>query len=53
MPFSKCVMTFGEPVQVPPDATDEGVEEIRLRLQDAMTQLEMEAERILGYRAGA
>lgn len=53
MPFSKCVMTFGEPVQVPLDATDEEVEEIRLRLQDSMNQLETEAEQILGYRAGA
>lgn len=49
LPFSRCLLNFGEPLVVPPDATDEQVEEIRLKLESEITRLEIEAERMLGY----
>lgn len=49
LPFSRCLLNFGEPLEVPPDATDEQVEEIRLKLESEITRLEIEAERMLGY----
>jgi lysophospholipid acyltransferase (LPLAT)-like uncharacterized protein len=47
LPFARAIMIFGEPIYVPPDAADAEVEEIRLRLQDAMNRIEAEAEQAL------
>lgn len=48
MPFARCVMIFGEGIQVPPDADEETIEQCRLRLEQAMKRLEAEAERMVG-----
>jgi lysophospholipid acyltransferase (LPLAT)-like uncharacterized protein len=39
LPFSKCTATFGSPIQVPRDATEEEHEKARLALQEAMVSL--------------
>jgi len=49
LPFSKCVLNFGKPMAVPADATEEQVEEIRLKFQAEISRLEIEAEQMLGY----
>ena len=49
LPFSRCLMNFGDPLKVPPNATDEEVEAVRLKLESEITRLEMEAERMMGY----
>ncbi|HVT10799.1 MAG TPA: lysophospholipid acyltransferase family protein [Fimbriimonadaceae bacterium] len=48
VPFGKSMMVFGEPYYVPKDASDEAVEEIRLKMQEDMHALQEEAERQLG-----
>jgi lysophospholipid acyltransferase (LPLAT)-like uncharacterized protein len=48
VPFGKSMMVYGDPYYVPKDATDEQVEEIRLKLQNDMHTLQTEAERQLG-----
>lgn len=48
-PFAKCIMNFGQPMAVPADASDEEVEEIRLKLEAEISRLEIEAERMLGF----
>lgn len=49
LPFSRCLMNFGDPLKVPPNATDEEVEAVRLKLESEITRLEMEAEKMMGY----
>lgn len=48
VPFGKSLMVFGDPYYVAKDATDEEVEETRLKLQEDMHRLQEEAERRLG-----
>jgi lysophospholipid acyltransferase (LPLAT)-like uncharacterized protein len=48
-PFAKCLMIFGAPMRVPADATDEQIEQIRLQFEAAITKLEEEAERQMGF----
>lgn len=48
-PFAKGIMIFGEPVTIPPDATDEEVESIRIQLEQDMHRLETEAEAVFGH----
>jgi lysophospholipid acyltransferase (LPLAT)-like uncharacterized protein len=50
LPFARCILNFGKPVQVPEDATDEQIEEIRFAFQNEITRLEIEAERMMGYK---
>ncbi len=50
IPFGKCLMIFGSPLFVPVDATEEQVEQIRLKLEQEIHRLEQEAERTLGCR---
>jgi lysophospholipid acyltransferase (LPLAT)-like uncharacterized protein len=49
VPFGKCLMIFGEPLFVPPKATDEQVEQVRLQLEAEIHRLEKVAEAELGF----
>lgn len=48
-PFARCLMVFGEPFTVPPDADEAEMEGARLRLQEEMSRLEAQAEAELGH----
>lgn len=48
-PFSEAVIIFGDPISVPPGASKEEQEVIRLRLQDSLNAMELEAERLMGH----
>lgn len=48
-PFAKAIMLFGEPIAVPADADADGVEAVRLQLEDAIRVIEAEADRRMGY----
>lgn len=50
MPFAKATMIFGEPIQVPKDASEAEVEAIRLHLESELHRLEREAELAVGHR---
>ncbi|MBL8068583.1 MAG: lysophospholipid acyltransferase family protein [Armatimonadetes bacterium] len=50
-PFAHGVMIFGTPVTVPPNATDEECESIRLTIENEMRRLEAEAEALFGHPA--
>jgi len=39
LPFSKCIMRFGQPVHVPRDASDEERENLRLKLECRLREL--------------
>ncbi len=53
LPFSRCVVVYGDPISVPPDASEDERERIRLRLEHSLTLLKAEAENwITAYRAG-
>jgi lysophospholipid acyltransferase (LPLAT)-like uncharacterized protein len=47
LPFSTVVLSFGEPLTVPADATPEAVDGLRERLKAALNQAEAQAERHL------
>ncbi|MBS1718719.1 MAG: lysophospholipid acyltransferase family protein [Armatimonadetes bacterium] len=49
MPFARVFMKFGQPLTVPPKATEQEVEALRLQLQVEMLRLEAEAEAALGF----
>ena len=51
LPFSKCLMIFGEPIYVPLRATEEEIEEVRLQLEAEIHRLEQLAESELGFAA--
>lgn len=48
-PFSKAIMIFGEPLYVPKNATDEELEDIRVKLQSEINRLEAEADIAMGH----
>ncbi|MBX3097377.1 MAG: lysophospholipid acyltransferase family protein [Fimbriimonadaceae bacterium] len=48
-PFSPAVMLYGDPILVPEDADEAGMEEVRQRLEKALTEIESEAERQMGH----
>jgi len=48
LPFAKCLMIFGDPIFVPPKATDDEVEQVRLQLEGEIHRLERQAEADLG-----
>ena len=50
VPFGKSMMVFGDAYYVPKGATEEQVEDIRLKLQQDMHALQDEAERLLGQQ---
>ncbi|MBS1720581.1 MAG: lysophospholipid acyltransferase family protein [Armatimonadetes bacterium] len=50
MPFAKCLMIFGPPYQIPADADEAKIEEVRLALERDMHALQTEADRRVGQR---
>jgi lysophospholipid acyltransferase (LPLAT)-like uncharacterized protein len=50
-PFGRGLMLFGDPILVPAKASETEVEAIRLQLEQAIQQLEEEADRRMGYGA--
>lgn len=46
-PFTKAVMVFGEPIEVPTGATAEQLESLRLEVERAMAAIEDDAERMV------
>jgi lysophospholipid acyltransferase (LPLAT)-like uncharacterized protein len=48
--FSKAALVVDFPIWVPPDATDEELEEKRLELEDALNRATRKAEERLGIR---
>jgi lysophospholipid acyltransferase (LPLAT)-like uncharacterized protein len=48
-PFSRAVMIAGDPIYVPKDATDEEMEALRRRFEDAINRIEEEADRRMGH----
>jgi len=48
--FARCVVVFGEGVQIPRDTTEEQVEGIRQKLERDLHRLEAEAEAIVAKR---
>lgn len=48
-PFSPAVMIYGDPITVPADADEGGMEEARLQLEQALTDIEIEADRQMGH----
>lgn len=44
LPFSRIILSFGEPIQVPDRLTPTEVEDWRKRIEDAVTRAESEAE---------
>ena len=50
LPFARGILVAGEPIFVPASADEAELESIRLRLQDAMNDVEAEAERRAGVR---
>ncbi|MBS1713556.1 MAG: lysophospholipid acyltransferase family protein [Armatimonadetes bacterium] len=47
--FARCTMVFGEPFQIPSDASEQEVEAYRLRLEQEMHRLQDEAEAKMGH----
>ncbi|MBS1724928.1 MAG: lysophospholipid acyltransferase family protein [Armatimonadetes bacterium] len=47
--FARCLMIFGDPISLPQDASDEVVEEVRLKLQSELHRLEALAESRCGH----
>jgi len=50
MPFSKALMIFGDPIEVPKDASKELQEELRLKLEQEIHQLSALAEERMGHK---
>jgi lysophospholipid acyltransferase (LPLAT)-like uncharacterized protein len=50
LPFARGVLYFGDPLTVPPDASPEDVEDVRLKLESELTRLQDVAERMAGHR---
>ena len=44
LPFSRCVIVYGEPIIVPQNITDEEFESMRVRLETTLLALKAEAE---------
>jgi lysophospholipid acyltransferase (LPLAT)-like uncharacterized protein len=49
LPFAKCLMIYGEGIQIPRNASEEEVEKIRLALEVDTHLLEAEAEKAMGH----
>ncbi len=48
LPFSKGVFSWGDPIHIPRDLDDDGLEEKRLELEAALTKLKQESDDKLG-----
>lgn len=46
-PFSKCVVVYGDPIEVPPDATEDDRWILRARLENQLFELKKKAEALL------
>jgi lysophospholipid acyltransferase (LPLAT)-like uncharacterized protein len=44
MPFSKSIVIYGAPINVPKDLSQKQVEQLRIKFQEDMVQLEMQAD---------
>jgi lysophospholipid acyltransferase (LPLAT)-like uncharacterized protein len=51
LPFSRGVIQWGEPIQVPRQASDAEMERLRLLLEDRLNGLTAEADRHFGHTA--
>jgi lysophospholipid acyltransferase (LPLAT)-like uncharacterized protein len=51
LPFSKCVMVFGDAIFVSKDASDEEVESARQSLERAITELQKKADESHGHKS--
>ena len=49
-PFGRIVVMLGKPMIVPIDATDDDLEEERMKVENAMVQLEAEADRYFNQK---
>jgi len=52
LPFTKGVFLWGEPMTLPPGATEEELEQVRLTLEQRMWDLSAEADRSCGHAPG-
>lgn len=50
LPFSKCIVVYGEPMHIPSEASSEDLEGYRLRLQETLKALKIEAERYFDWQ---
>ena len=48
--FGRGILIFGEPLTVPRDATEEEVEQVRLKLESECHRLQDEADKELGIK---
>lgn len=48
LPFAKCVLIYGDPIFISPDASDEEVEHARLALEKAITEIQRIADKRFG-----
>jgi lysophospholipid acyltransferase (LPLAT)-like uncharacterized protein len=51
LPFGRGVFLFGEPIEIPAELEESGLEDIRCRLEQRMTEMVREADRLVGYQA--
>ena len=49
LPFSRGVLLYGVPIRVPRDLDETGLERARLEVEDALTKLTAEADRLVGH----
>jgi len=49
LPFSKCVIVYGEPVTVPPNLSDNDFEALRLKIEAQLVSLKVEAESVFDH----
>jgi lysophospholipid acyltransferase (LPLAT)-like uncharacterized protein len=48
LPFSRFIVIYGDPIEVPRDLDEAGAETWRLRIEDALNRLTAEADRMAG-----
>jgi lysophospholipid acyltransferase (LPLAT)-like uncharacterized protein len=48
LPFSRVALVIGEPIWVPAETSDQGLEEVRLRVEQALAGLKCRALQLLG-----
>ncbi len=48
-PFSKMILTFGTPVKIPPDISEEDLETVRADIEKELNAITDQADRLSGY----